>query len=91
MNWLWVALWNGRDQILKERLLGLPGEQRQSRPKNVKEYDFTRIRTHNRHSYMSMLYKYPQAEFSDARLVKKIKKRKRQEPNSSFSTQAFLL
>ncbi|MBZ0292265.1 MAG: glucosidase [Anaerolineae bacterium] len=56
-----LALWNGRDPILKERLFGLTGPEG-NHGEDVKEYYFylDNIPTH---SYMKMLYKYPQAAF----------------------------
>ena len=56
-----LALWNGRDPILKERLFGLSGTQG-NHGEDVKEYYFYLDSTPT-HSYMRMLYKYPQAEF----------------------------
>src|SRR5207249_2734516 len=61
------AFWNGRDPILKERLFGLtPGETNHG--EDVKEYYFHLDNTPT-HSYMKMLYKYPQAEFPYEQLV----------------------
>ena len=62
-----VALWNGRDPILKERLFGLTGNEG-NHGEDVKEYYFYLDSTPT-HSYMKYLYKYPQAEFPYARLV----------------------
>lgn len=56
-----LALWNGRDPILKERLLGLGGPEG-NHGEDVKEYYFYLDSTPT-HSYMNMLYKYPQAPF----------------------------
>jgi hypothetical protein len=56
-----LVLWNGRDAILKERLFGLTGHQG-NHGEDVKEYYFYLDSTPT-HSYMRMLYKYPQAEF----------------------------
>jgi hypothetical protein len=61
------AFWNGRDPILKERLFGLTSSEG-NRGEDVKEYYFYLDNTPT-HSYMRMLYKYPQAEFPYARLV----------------------
>ncbi len=55
------ALWNGRDPILKERLFGLAGPEG-NHGEDVKEYYFYLDSTPT-HSYMKMLYKYPQGEF----------------------------
>jgi hypothetical protein len=62
-----VALWNGRDPILKERLFGLTGPQG-NHGEDVKECYFHLDSTPT-HSYAKALYKYPQAEFPYARLV----------------------
>jgi hypothetical protein len=62
-----VALWNGRDPILKERLFGLTGSEG-NHGEDVKEYYFYLDSTPT-HSYMKYLYKYPQAEYPYARLV----------------------
>ncbi len=56
-----LALWNGRDPILKERLFGLTGNEG-NHGEDVKEYYFYLDSTPT-HSYMRMLYKYPQAAF----------------------------
>ena len=60
-----IALWNGRDPILKERLLGSRGSEG-NHGEDVKEYYFYLDSTPT-HSYMKSLYKYPQAEFPYAR------------------------
>src|SRR5436309_13112624 len=62
-----LALWNGRDPILKERLFGLNGEEG-NHGEDVKECYFYLDSTPT-HSYMRYLYKYPQAEFPYSRLV----------------------
>jgi hypothetical protein len=56
-----VALWNGKDPILKERLFGLTGSEG-NHGEDVKELYFYLDNTPT-HSYMKHLYKYPQAEF----------------------------
>jgi hypothetical protein len=56
-----LALWNGRDPILKERLFGLTNAEG-NHGEDVKEYYFYLDSTPT-HSYMKMLYKYPQASF----------------------------
>ncbi|HXG65925.1 MAG TPA: glucosidase, partial [Blastocatellia bacterium] len=56
-----LALWNGRDPFLKERLFGLAGPQG-NHGEDVKEYYFYLDSTPT-HSYMKFLYKYPQSEF----------------------------
>jgi hypothetical protein len=70
-----LALWNGRDPILKERLFGLTGKQG-NHGEDVKEYYFYLDNTPT-HSYMKCLYKYPQAEFPYARLVEENGRRTR--------------
>ena len=62
-----LALWNGQDPILKERLFGLTGNQG-NHGEDVKEYYFHLDSTPT-HSYMKFLYKYPQCEFPYAQLV----------------------
>jgi Mannosylglycerate hydrolase MGH1-like glycoside hydrolase domain len=62
-----VALWNGRDPILKERLFGLTGSEG-NHGEDVKECYYYLDSTPT-HSYMKALYKYPQTEFPYARLV----------------------
>ncbi|HET7209845.1 MAG TPA: glucosidase, partial [Terriglobales bacterium] len=73
-----LALWNGRDPILKERLFGLTGNQG-NHGEDVKECYFYLDSTPT-HSYMRMLYKYPQAEFPYARLVEENRRRSRSDP-----------
>ena len=63
-----LALWNGRDSILKERLFGLTNSQG-NHGEDVKEEYFYLEATPS-HSYLKMLYKYPQREFPYADLVK---------------------
>ncbi|MEO8450680.1 MAG: glucosidase, partial [Gemmatimonadota bacterium] len=58
---LGLALWNGRDPILKERLFGLTNSQG-NHGEDVKEIYYYLDATPT-HSYLAMLYKYPQAEF----------------------------
>jgi hypothetical protein len=73
-----VALWNGRDPILKERLFGLTGAEG-NHGEDVKEYYFYLDSTPT-HSYMKALYKYPQAAFPYARLVEENRRRDRRAP-----------
>ena len=61
-----IALWNGQDPILKERIYGLTGSQG-NHGEDVKDYYFYLDSTPT-HSYMKGLYKYPQAEFPYAEL-----------------------
>ncbi|HVP15628.1 MAG TPA: hypothetical protein VMS88_08785 [Terriglobales bacterium] len=62
-----IALWNGRDPILKERVFGLSHDEG-NHGEDAKESWFFLDSTPT-HSWMSALYKYPQAEFPYARLV----------------------
>ncbi len=62
-----LALWNGRDPILKERIFGLTGNEG-NHGEDVKEYYYYLDSTPT-HSYMKYLYKYPQAAFPYAELV----------------------
>lgn len=62
-----LALWNGHDPILKERIFGLTGSEG-NHGEDVKEYYFYLDSTPT-HSYMKMLYKYPQVAFPYADLV----------------------
>lgn len=70
-----VALWNGHDPILKERLFGLSGPEG-NHGEDVKEYYFYLDNTPT-HSYMKMLYKYPQAAFPYQHLKEETQKRDR--------------
>ena len=63
-----LALWNGRDPILKERLFGLTGNEG-NHGEDVKECYFYLDSTPT-HSYMKYLYKYPQAAFPYEQLVR---------------------
>jgi hypothetical protein len=73
-----LALWNGRDPLLKERLFGLTGPQG-NHGEDVKEYYFYLDATPT-HSYLRGLYKYPQREYPYARLVEENARRGRDEP-----------
>ncbi len=68
-----LALWNGRDPILKERLFGLAGPEG-NHGEDVKEQYFYLDSTPT-HSYMKALYKYPQAPFPYAALVAENRRR----------------
>jgi hypothetical protein len=68
-----LALWNGRDPILKERMFGLTGNEG-NHGEDVKEYWFYLDSTPT-HSYMRMLYKYPQAEFPYQQLIEENRSR----------------
>ena len=73
-----LALWNGRDAILKERLFGLTGEEG-NHGEDVKESYFYLDNTPT-HSYMKCLYKYPQAAFPYERLRAESRSRGRGDP-----------
>ena len=73
-----LALWNGRDPILKERLFGLSGPEG-NHGEDVKEYYFYLDSTPT-HSYMKFLYKYPQAAFPYQQLVEENRRRGKLEP-----------
>lgn len=68
-----VALWNGRDPILKERLFGLTNSE-SNHGEDVKEYYFY-IDSTPTHSWMKYLYKYPQAAYPYAQLVETSRRR----------------
>ena len=72
-----VALWNGRDPILKERTFGLTGNQG-NRGEDVKEYYFYADATPS-HSYLHYLYRYPQQPFPYRQLVEENKRRSRRD------------
>jgi hypothetical protein len=72
-----LALWNGKDPILKERLFGLTNSEG-NHGEDVKEYYFYLDSTPT-HSYMKYLYKYPQAAFPYADLVETNRRRSRNE------------
>jgi hypothetical protein len=73
-----LALWNGRDPILKERLFGLTPHET-NHGEDVKEYYFYLDSTPT-HSYMKYLYKYPQAEYPYGQLIEKSRARGDAEP-----------
>jgi hypothetical protein len=68
-----LALWNGQDPILKERLFGLSNAEG-NHGEDVKELYYYLDATPT-HSYLKMLYKYPQREFPYARLVEENRRR----------------
>ena len=72
-----LALWNGKDPILKERLFGLSNAEG-NHGEDVKEY-YSYLDSTPTHSYMKWLYKYPQAAFPYADLVKTNARRTRQD------------
>jgi len=73
-----IALWNGKDDILKERLFGL-GNYQGNHGEDVKElyYYLDNVPSHY---YMQMLYKYPQQAFPYKKLIEENKKRSKLEP-----------
>jgi len=73
-----LALWNGRDETIKERLFGLSGPQG-NHGEDVKEYYFYLDSTPT-HAYMKALYKYPQAAFPYAALRAETARRGRTDP-----------
>eukprot|EP00753_Platysulcus_tardus_P007702 PLAT154.4.p1 GENE.PLAT154.4~~PLAT154.4.p1 ORF type:complete len:970 (+),score=439.61 PLAT154.4:109-3018(+) len=73
-----VALWNGKDPILKERLFGLTGDEG-NHGEDVKEYYFYLDSTPT-HSYAKMLYKYPHDEYPYELLVRENGSRDRLAP-----------
>ena len=72
-----VALWNGKDPILKERMFGLTNSEG-NHGEDVKEYYFYLDGTPT-HSYMKYLYKYPQAAFPYTDLIETNKRRTRRD------------
>ena len=73
-----MALWNAKDPILKERMFGLTNQQG-NHGEDVKEYYFFLDSTPT-HSYMKMLYKYPQVAYPYAELVQVNGQRTQAEP-----------
>ena len=73
-----LALWNGQDPILKERLFGLTGPEG-NHGEDVKEYYYY-LNSTPTHSSMKMLYKYPQRAFPYLELVETNRQRGKDEP-----------
>ena len=73
-----LTLWNGADPILKERYFGLTNNEG-NHGEDVKEYYFYLDNTPT-HSFMRMLYKYPQRAFPYEQLVRENRRRSRAEP-----------
>jgi hypothetical protein len=73
-----VAFWNKRDPILKERIFGLTGNEG-NHAEDCKEYYYYLDSTPT-HSYLKMLYKYPQDEFPYAKLVDGNRRRGKLDP-----------
>src|SRR5215510_4772220 len=70
-----LALWNGKDPIIKERLFGLTNSEG-NHGEDVKEYYFY-LNSAPTHSYARMLYKYPQAAYPYQRLLDENRRRSR--------------
>ena len=73
-----IALWNGKDPILKERLFGLTNSEG-NHGEDVKEYYYYLDSTPT-HSYMKYLYKYPQNAYPYSDLVETNRRRGRNDP-----------
>ncbi len=73
-----LALWNGQDAILKERMFGVSGPEG-NHGEDVKEYYYYLDNTPT-HSYMKFLYKYPQRAFPYDWLVRESRRRTRDDP-----------
>src|SRR2546426_12767205 len=73
-----VALWNGKDPHLKERLFGLTNPQG-NHGEDVKELYFY-LDSSPTHSYMKALYKYPQARYPYEKLIEENAKRGKDQP-----------
>jgi hypothetical protein len=73
-----LALWNGRDPILKERLFGLTNHEG-NHGEDVKE-QYHYLDATPTHSYLKMLYRYPQQEFPYARLLEENRRRGKDQP-----------
>ncbi len=83
-----LAVWNERDPILKERLFGLTGNQG-NHGEDVKEAYYYLDATPT-HSYLKMLYKYPQREFPYSLLVEENARRGKGDPEFELlDTNAF--
>lgn len=85
---LGLALWNGRDAFLKERLFGVTNGQG-NHGEDVKELYYYLDATPT-HSYLKMLYKYPQRVFPYSRLIDESSRRGREQPEFElFDTGIF--
>ncbi len=73
-----IATWNGKDEIIKERLFGLGGKEG-NHGEDVKEYYYYLDNTPT-HSYMKYLYKYPQEAFPYQKLKEENRKRSKNDP-----------
>jgi len=82
-----LAFWNGRDPILKERMFGLTCNEG-NRGEDVKEYWFY-LDNVPTHSYMRLLYKYPQQEYPYRELVEENRRRQREREYKLLDTGIF--
>src|SRR6266498_1098517 len=73
-----IALWNGKDSILKERLFGV-GNYQGNHGEDVKELYYY-LDNLPSHYYMQFLYKYPQQEFPYQKIIEENRKRSKHEP-----------
>jgi hypothetical protein len=73
-----ISFWNKKDAIIKERYFGLTGEEG-NHGEDVKELYYY-LDSSPTHSYMKMLYKYPQAAFPYAKLLEENRARAKDEP-----------
>src|SRR6201988_4896295 len=73
-----LALWNGKDPILKERIFGLTNAEG-NHGEDVKELYYYLDATPT-HSYLKMLYKYPQQEFPYELLLEENRRRGKKQP-----------
>ena len=83
-----LALWNERDPFSRSGSSASPDHEG-NHGEDVKEYYFYLDATPT-HSYMKMLYKYPQVEYPYAQLVEESRRRSRQDRNSSCSTRSAM-
>ena len=83
-----LALWNGRDPILKERLFGLTNGQGNHGEDVKEEYFFTDGTP--THSYQRMLYRYPQAAFPYAALIEENRRRGLDQPEYKLADTGVL-
>src|SRR5438552_3581854 len=81
-----LALWNGKDPILKERLFGLTNSEG-NHGEDAKELYYYLDATPT-HSYLKMLYKYPQQNFPTAGLSRRTAAVERISQSSNYSTRA---
>ena len=84
-----LALWNGKDPILKERYFGLTNSEG-NHGEDVKEYYFYLDSTPT-HSYMKTLYKYPQAAYPYGDLVQTNSRRTRKEMEYELLIPVYLM